>query len=48
MGDIYIYIYTYISTTVYKAEMTSVCLSAVRHAGNSVMSAWIEVGLRLC
>ena len=31
----------------YKAEMTSVCPSD-RHAGNSIISAWIEVGLGLC
>ena len=30
-----------------KAEKPSVCLS-VRHAGNSVVSAWIDVGLGLC
>ena len=30
-----------------KAEMTSVCLSD-RHAGNSVVSTWIDVGLGLC
>ena len=35
----------------YKAEKPSVCLSvrlSVRPAGNSVVSAWIDVGLGLC
>ena len=31
----------------YKAEMTSVCLSD-RHADSSVVYAWIDVGLGLC
>ena len=32
---------------VYKTEKPSVCLS-VRHADNSIMSAWINAGLPRC
>ena len=35
----------------YKAEMTSVCPSvrlSDRHVDNSVVSAWIDMGLGLC
>ena len=40
-----------LASLLYKAEMTSVRLSvclSVRHAINSVASAWIHVGLSLC
>ena len=39
------------ASLLYKAEKSSVCLSvrlSDRHAGNSVISAWIDVGLGLC
>ena len=35
------------ASLLYKVEKPSVCLS-VRPAGNSVISAWIDVGLGLC
>ena len=38
---------TLASLLLYKAEKPSVCPSD-RHAGNSVVSAWIYVGLGLC
>ena len=49
---IYIYIYTYYINILtylllYKAEMTSVCLSDC-HADSSVVYAWIDMGLGLC
>ena len=40
-----------LASLLYKAEKPSVCLSvrlSDRHAGNSVISAWIDVGLGLC
>ena len=40
-----------LASLLYKAEKPSVRLSVClsdRHAGNSVVSAWIDVGLGLC
>ena len=36
-----------LASLLYKAEMTSVCLSD-RHADSSVVYAWIDVGLGPC
>ena len=36
------------ASLLYKAEKPSVRPSVGRHAGNSVVSAWINVGLGLC
>ena len=37
-----------LASLLYKAEMTSVCLSVGRHVDSSLVYAWIDVGLGLC